>query len=857
MKTLFLVTVVTLLCLTLHARQAVNPPADFEGVWTGTADMKEAFAVSTGHAYNADYTLNIAWSDKDGFFCFTAYKKAKISSHEIFGIAYLKGDTLVLKEFTESPFDKKGNKVTGRNASDFQFQNLTAKLLLTKTAGTSNLAGEAKTFVHLKGFVNVNYSGSLENKTEVIAKIHSVIDSMRIVSHQYITSRLYNNRQTITENSTVRFDGNIANGSLCNMSIGDVTPRIEILNDINHSFSVDDFQDNFRFDHGQFMTTSKIFAVKQNLPPDSAFFKVSLDIGDVTITSKTVGVPVFNYFVTSTIRYPDSAVRRFKTLKSYFAMNGANGNELKNQFEAAIQDTADKAAQNNAVLTQMWRSVFIYRGMGGYEKNEEEGKKLANFYMLPIYGINAARAGDLESMYLAYCAYTMNLISGGDKVRAFALLDTAVKYRFPPALYEKGLQLLKDKKYEMAAANFIEADRLGIKAANFQLALLYEQGVEGKSVKDAFIIYESLAAKNDINSLVRMADLYMQGQGILKNVSKGVEYLNKAISLNSSEAMLSLANLYADKIVQEPKPGDGLLLLKKAAAVKNRDAMFQLAIRGLYENESESRISRGEAISMLTEAAKLCQPQAMHLLGMLYGSGVAGIAKDDFLSRFWLSQAKQRGVGKGVADSIVYTNPLGTFIDGALSYKPHIYYKVVTDYGHVLREGYADDDLLTRFVNGGLSVLEQSSAQKQETINTVKLIYADRHHKVYGGILTSRVELPEKLSGGQMVNISASGTISVGDVAATLHGNTGPEGMTNGGIFDLMSITANLPHGCVMAGVPGSDWTYVGKEYNGYLIRGSNNDFICAVNDKQYSNNQGYFYIRIDVYDFMSATNKY
>ena len=832
-------------------------PNNFEGRWEGKMNMRDAFAYSSGTAYNVDYTINIVYSSSDSFFCFTAFKKGKYSSREILGIGTLVADTLMLKEFSESPFNKKGEKIADYSSSDPTYDNVAVKLVL-ETSPNKKLIGEAKTWVALKGTVDVSYVGGFSDKASIINKVHDALDKIIINDYTYVTNHPNKNKDLITENSTVRIDARISNFGDYNLKRADAAADIKLLNDRNQSFSLRDLQDDGELRSGNRLTTSKIYEVKQNLPADSLFFRVSLSIGKISVKSRDFGIPVFNYFRTGNIQYPDWSLPRFKAVASFLGTSGTYSDNIQEQFEASIADTSNTLAKRNAILTQYWRAIFIYRGIGGYETNEEEGKNLASFFMMPLYTLNDARDGNLESMYLAYCASIMNLTGPVDNVKALSLLDTAAKYKFPPAVYEKGLQLLNSKRYDEALAAFLNARQLGVKRAGFQIALLYEKAIAGKSIKDAIQIYDSLAAQHDVNSLLRLSELNIEGKGVQKNIPKGLEYLNKAIGFHSSKAMLYLSNLYGMKTVPEPSIGEALRLLQKAAGLKNKDAMFQLALQNLSATNSVANSDLAtEAVSMLNNAAKANQPEAMHFLGLLYNSGKAGLPEDPFLARYWLDQAKVYGIGNGIHDSISTTNPFQTFFEGAVNYKPSVYYKVVTEYGHVLQEGYADNDPLTRSFAGALSVLQQSLSQKQEIINYIRLIYADRHHKVYGGILTSRLQLPEKVTIGQIVNLSASGNISVGDMATALNGTIGTEGLKDDRLFRLMSINSNMPHGCVMAGTTGNEWTYVGKEFNGYLILGRNVDFNVAVNDASFINNQGYFDIRIDVYNMMHGSIEY
>lgn len=101
------------------------------------------------------------------------------------------------------------------------------------------------------------------------------------------------------------------------------------------------------------------------------------------------------------------------------------------------------------------------------------------------------------------------------------------------------------------------------------------KGIE-QSKKNAIALWLKVAS-NSTEAQFALADCYFSGDGVMKDVSQGMKWLEKAARENSMEAMMRLAE-YSMKPLTEDAPDASAAKFwwTKAAALGNAEAMYQL-----------------------------------------------------------------------------------------------------------------------------------------------------------------------------------------------------------------------------------------------------------------------------------------
>ena len=132
-----------------------------------------------------------------------------------------------------------------------------------------------------------------------------------------------------------------------------------------------------------------------------------------------------------------------------------------------------------------------------------------------------------------------NLQPGGDKEAAITLLNiAALKYEFPPALFQLGMLLLGDEKSAVNGFNMLQkAAEKGIGLAVVVMASalspLSDIKFPVKDPEQALILFEQVIKEADEpNALYEAAKLYDAGIGCKPDHEKAMEYLNRAKKAN-------------------------------------------------------------------------------------------------------------------------------------------------------------------------------------------------------------------------------------------------------------------------------------------------------------------------------------
>jgi enhanced entry protein EnhC len=253
------------------------------------------------------------------------------------------------------------------------------------------------------------------------------------------------------------------------------------------------------------------------------------------------------------------------------------------------------------------------------------------------------------------------------------------------------------ENYSAVFKHLFDQAVLGDSTAQFDVALMYQQGIGvTQSIDEAIKFYQLAAAQNDLPSEYHLGLIYLQGMGVTPNYQIGMEWLNDAAFKGNYYAQYALARIYEqgyrdsnDHQVIAPDAEQALAMYQLSAAncygpsqyhlaeILVRQTPTDMSAEGLQQRQRQiKRLFQGavdfgmveaklplafynasdadetkqaQAFLDAQEAANNNSPDAAFLLGLMYDRGIATQA-DHKRALYWYEQA--------------ITNPMSAFILG-------------------------------------------------------------------------------------------------------------------------------------------------------------------------------------------------
>jgi len=141
--------------------------------------------------------------------------------------------------------------------------------------------------------------------------------------------------------------------------------------------------------------------------------------------------------------------------------------------------------------------------------------------------------------------------------------------------------------------------------------------------------------------LNNLAILYLQGEGVIRDVDKGVSFAKKAALRGNAEAQVNLGLVYLNGTGVPIDKRQALKWFKQAAKQKNTEALYYVAQYHLSNKEFLA------AFDYLNKAANLEHSNAQLKLAMLYDKGL-GTEKNHTQSLIWLNESAKLGNKKAI-----------------------------------------------------------------------------------------------------------------------------------------------------------------------------------------------------------------
>lgn len=143
--------------------------------------------------------------------------------------------------------------------------------------------------------------------------------------------------------------------------------------------------------------------------------------------------------------------------------------------------------------------------------------------------------------------------------------------------------------------------------------------------------------------LFKLAGMYFQGKGVLKDKEKGLKLLLRAANQGHAKAQSDLAVLYFQGKIVPKNEKKGVEFLRQAAAQGHAGAQYNLAL--IYHHGRGVPKDMTKAIELYEKAASQGYAEALSNLGFMYLGGI-GVQKNERKAAEFFSQAAEKGCFK-------------------------------------------------------------------------------------------------------------------------------------------------------------------------------------------------------------------
>lgn len=168
--------------------------------------------------------------------------------------------------------------------------------------------------------------------------------------------------------------------------------------------------------------------------------------------------------------------------------------------------------------------------------------------------------------------------------------------------YDEGAKAYNKRDYHTAMKNWQPLAEKGDVKAQFNVGLLYAQGLGvDLSFKEAVKYWELAAAQKNPEASFQLGRVYADGrEGIEKNSAQAAKWFRKAADLGNAQAQAQLGDLYARGEGVPKSDKDAVAWYRKAVAQGHTPAMTTMGI--FYETGKGVPIDKAKAYTYFTLA---------------------------------------------------------------------------------------------------------------------------------------------------------------------------------------------------------------------------------------------------------------
>jgi TPR repeat protein len=202
-----------------------------------------------------------------------------------------------------------------------------------------------------------------------------------------------------------------------------------------------------------------------------------------------------------------------------------------------------------------------------------------------------------------------------------------------------GLAAFKNKDYQRAYQEWKASADAGQAEAQFDLGLLYAQGLGvHRDLTEAAQWYRKSAEQGNAEAQFALGQMYSRGWGVPRDEADAIRWLQMANSVESEGPPTDWAVVEAYGIAKDPK--EAVYWYSQAADKGHPEAQFNLA--RLYASGEGVKRDQEQAARWVSASATQGYRPALASFGERYATG-RGVAQDDKLAYFWLTLAFLHG----------------------------------------------------------------------------------------------------------------------------------------------------------------------------------------------------------------------
>jgi uncharacterized protein len=202
-----------------------------------------------------------------------------------------------------------------------------------------------------------------------------------------------------------------------------------------------------------------------------------------------------------------------------------------------------------------------------------------------------------------------------------------------------GLAAFKNKDYQLAYREWKESADAGQAEAQFDLGVLYAQGIGvSRDLTEASRWYQKAADQGNAAAQFALGQLYSRGWGVPRDVADAIRWFEMANSVDSGGPPTDWSPVVGYGMARDPQRA--AFWYRQAADRGHPEAQFNLGL--LYAKGEGVKRDNAQAARWMSASATQGYAPAQANLGERYANG-DGVSKNDKRAYFWLTLAFLRG----------------------------------------------------------------------------------------------------------------------------------------------------------------------------------------------------------------------
>ncbi len=260
----------------------------------------------------------------------------------------------------------------------------------------------------------------------------------------------------------------------------------------------------------------------------------------------------------------------------------------------------------------------------------------------PIKDIDSAGAIERRRVFLHEIGHALGVsghsCNAGD-IMFFTTLDEEFSV---PKLSQRDKATIRKIYEEESLESFAEKTirtraTEGDKYALFRMAdNLADETPTPKVKQEIFLLLKRAADAGLPDAQTMVGNLYLQGEGVTRDVKQAIHYLTLATKQDAGSAFLSLASIYEEGTGVSKDLSKAEAYYQQALPFGSRSAQVSYADFLCYQRGDQESFAR--AVEHYKIAANVLSTESMARLATIYANGY-GVPTDKVKSQFWLNKA--------------------------------------------------------------------------------------------------------------------------------------------------------------------------------------------------------------------------